>query len=63
MNPSETDKIERGVKLSEVLIGNYMYVLNEPVEEFTFSCVRGQSDIDITCVNEAATEYKFEWKE
>ena len=41
---------------------NGMIVLNEPSEYCTFSEMRGQSDIDVTLVNDVKAGCRFEWE-
>jgi len=51
----------RGRILEEWIITNSMDVLNEPSESYTFSGSGGESDIDVTLVNEACAGCDFEW--
>lgn len=51
-----------GVLLEEWIISNGLSVLNEPSEWYTFSGGQGESDIDVTLVNESAEVYSFEWR-
>jgi len=43
----------RGRALGEWIVANGMNVLNVPSESFTFSGPNGESDIDVTLVNDA----------
>ena len=50
-----------GRLIEEWLLERRMNVLNEPSEWFTFSGVRGESDIDVTITNEAGSMYEYQW--
>lgn len=52
----------RGEVLEEWIVVNDMVVLNEPSEFYTFSGPNGESDIDVTLVNEACMDCLFEWE-
>lgn len=52
----------RGRVLEEWITVNGINVLNEPCESYTFSGPNGESDIDVTLVNDACVEYQFEWE-
>ena len=41
---------------------NGMIVLNDASEYYTFSGMRGQSDIDVTLMNDVKTGCRFEWE-
>lgn len=51
----------RGFELTEFLINKDLTVLNQPSELYTFDGPAGTSDIDVTCINEAASEYAYDW--
>lgn len=55
------DREARGRILEEWIVVNEMIVLNEPSEYFTFSGSNGESDIDVTLVNEECSRCRFEW--
>ncbi|KAK2577563.1 hypothetical protein KPH14_012910, partial [Odynerus spinipes] len=52
----------RGEILEEWIVVNDMVVLNEPNKFYTFSGPNGESDIDVTMVNEACMDCLFEWE-
>ncbi|CAK9827524.1 Retrovirus-related Pol polyprotein from type-1 retrotransposable element R1 (Fragment) [Anthophora retusa] len=56
---SESDM--RGRILEEWILANGMIVLNEPSECYTFESMVGQSDIDVTLVNESCAGCRIEW--
>ena len=50
----------RGRILEEWIVLNGMIVLNEPNEFYTFSGMRGESDV--TLVNDVKARCRFEWE-
>lgn len=52
----------RSVAMEEWIVGAEMEVLNEPSEWFTFSGPRGESDIDVTLVNNVDGALDFKWR-
>ncbi|KMQ89014.1 reverse [Lasius niger] len=55
------DRELRGRVLEEWIVANGMNVLNEPSDFYTFSGPNGESDIDVTLVNDACVGCRFEW--
>ena len=52
----------RGRILEEWVIANGMIVLNEPSEFYTFSGVRGESDVDVTLMCGNMPGCRFKWQ-
>ena len=52
----------RGRILEEWVIANGMIVLNEPSESYTFSGMRGESDVDVPLMNGNMAGCLFKWR-
>lgn len=53
--------VPRALELTEFIIEENLMVLNQPSDSYTFNGPAGVSDIDVTCINEAASEYTYKW--
>lgn len=55
------ENVMRGRMFEDWIVANGI-VLNEPSECYTFSGANGESDIDVTLVNDANVGCRFEWE-
>ncbi|KAK9747042.1 Reverse transcriptase (RNA-dependent DNA polymerase) [Popillia japonica] len=56
------DAVERGREMEDVIVRRGLYVLSEPSEHYTFSGPNGESDIDVTLVNDRWRDTEFVWQ-